>query len=265
MQNGFHHSLVEALILASPQPLPGRKIVEVTEGLSLSKLTQTVAELNNRYMVTGSAYRIRELAGGYQFYIIPEFTPYVEELFSRLRTMRLTKAALETLAIVAYRQPVTRVEIEHIRGVASDSVIHTLLEKGLITIKGRAKTVGKPLQYGTTGEFLIFFGLNNLEDLPRLSEIEELISELHPQAQTELKIGNSPALTKLNVADGTFDPTTAMDGDDASDESEISGELTEDNSTRGPSEVDDEENALDEKSQEETGAAAETEIYRHSR
>jgi segregation and condensation protein B len=264
MENGFHHSVVEALILASPQPLPGRKIVEVTEGMSLYKVAQTVAELNNRYMVTGSAYRIRELAGGYQFYIIPELTPYVEELFSRFRMMRLTKAALETLAIVAYRQPVTRIEIEHIRGVASDSVIHTLLEKGLITIKGRAKTVGKPLQYGTTSEFLKFFGLNNLEDLPRMSEIEELISELRPQSQTELKLGNRNLLTKLNIADGTFDPTSS-DVDDTVGESEILGELTEDNCTSGLSEDDDdEEKAMDEKLQEETGAAAETEISRHS-
>jgi segregation and condensation protein B len=265
MENGFHHSIVEALILASPQPLPGRKIVEVTEGLSTFQVAQTVAELNNRYMVTGSAYRIRELAGGYQFYIIPEFSPYVEELFSRFRTIRLTRAALETLAIVAYRQPVTRVEIEHIRGVASDSVIHTLLEKGLISIKGRAKTVGKPLQYGTTGEFLKFFGINNLEDLPRMSEIEELIDDLNPQTQTALKLGDDKQSRKLNIADGTFDPTMSMDVDYATGEPEISSELTEDNSTNGSLEVDDEENAMNEKSQEETGAAAETEISKHSR
>ena len=259
MQNGFHHSIVEALILASPQPLPGRRIVEVTDGMSLPKVAQTIAELNNRYMVTGSAYRIRELAGGYQFYIIPEFTPYVEVLFSRLRTMRLTRAALETLAIVAYRQPVTRVEIEHIRGVAADSVIHTLLEKGLITIKGRAKTVGKPLQYGTTGEFLKFFGLNNLEDLPRMSEIEELIADLHPQVQTALKLGGDKQLRKLNIADGTYAPTKAMDADDAAGEPGISGEPTEDNRTSGSLEGDDdEENAMDEKLQGETGAAGQS-------
>ncbi|MFQ6008199.1 MAG: SMC-Scp complex subunit ScpB [Candidatus Zixiibacteriota bacterium] len=243
MDNGFHHSIVEALILASPQPLPGRKIVEVIEGLSLSKVAQAVSELNNRYMLTGSAFRIRELAGGYQFYIIPEFTPYVEELFSRSRTIRLTRAALETLAIVAYRQPVTRVEIEHIRGVASEGVIHTLLEKGLITIKGRAKTVGKPIQYGTTTEFLKFFGLNSLDDLPRMSEIEELISKPHPQAQTELKIGNSHNLTKLNIADGTFDPTRLMD-DEAYSKAETSGELTEENRISGTSEADDKENTI---------------------
>jgi segregation and condensation protein B len=207
MENGFHNSIVEALILASPEPLPARKITEVVKDLTVSKVAQAVAELNNRYMAAGTAYRIRELAGGYQFYILPEFTPYVEDLFTRRRTVRLSRAALETLAIIAYRQPVTRVEIEQIRGVASDSVIHNLLEKGLITIKGRAKTVGKPLQYGTTKEFLKYFGLNRLEDLPRMSEIEELVAARQPQSQTELKLDNGSTMTKLNIADGTFDPS----------------------------------------------------------
>ena len=238
MDNGFHYALVEALILASPQPLPGRKIVDVADGLSLSKVTQAVAELNNRYMATGSAYRIRELAGGFQFYIIPEFSPYVEELFARSRTVRLTRAALETLAIAAYRQPVTRTEIEHIRGVASDSVIHNLLEKGLITIKGRAKTVGKPLQYGTTHEFLKFFGLNNLDDLPRMSEIEELIADLPMQMQTELKLIDKKRAMKLNIADGTFDPDDTSAVDEDSGEPETAGEPTQNDEAVGALESD---------------------------
>jgi len=219
MTDGIRNSVVEALILASPEPLSGRKIAEVVDDMTIGKVGQAVAELNNRYMQAGAAYRIRELAGGYQFYIVPEFTGCVEELFTRRRKMRLTRAALETLAIIAYRQPVTRVEIEHIRGVASDGVIHNLLEKSLITIRGRASTVGKPLQYGVTDEFLKFFGLNSLEDLPRMSEIEELISLQDSRSQTELELGGGDYAVKLNIADGTYDPNRTIEID------EITGEL----------------------------------------
>ena len=222
MQNGTRNSIVEALILASPEPLTARKIADVIDDLTPRKVGQVVAELNNRYMQAAAAYRIRELAGGYQFYIVPEFTGYVEELLTRRRKMRLTRAALETLAIVAYRQPVTRVMIEHIRGVASDGVIRNLLEKNVIAIKGRAAGVGRPLQYGTTDEFLKFFGLNSLEDLPRMSEIEELISSRQGQPQTELDLdsgrGEDAAGLKLNIADGTYDPNRTIETDETADE-----------------------------------------------
>ena len=227
MENKYNLSVVEALILASPEPLPARKIADAIEGMSARKVGQAVAELNNRYMSVGCSFRIRELAGGYQFYIIPEYTSFVEELFARRRKMRLTRAALETVAIVAYRQPVTKTEIEHIRGVSSDGVIHTLLEKKLITIRGRANTLGRPLQYGTTQEFLKFFGLATLEDLPKMSEIEELLrsSESEHQAQLSLDPVALDAQTqqKLNVADGTFDPKSRQEDED----SETAAELTE--------------------------------------
>jgi segregation and condensation protein B len=216
MDNGYRTSVVEALILASSEPLPARKILDVTEGLTPHKVGQLVAELNNRYMQAGCSFRIRELAGGYQFYVVPEFAGYVQELFTRRRKIRFTRAALETLAIAAYRQPVTKAEIEHIRGVASDGVIHNLLEKKLVTIVGRAKTVGKPLQYGTTDEFLKFFGLAALSDLPKMSEIEELIRAGEPENQQELPLemgGLAEAAQKLNVADGTFDPGSRDDDD----------------------------------------------------
>ena len=206
------HAAVEALILASPEPLPVAKICEVMTDLTPSKTAQAVAELNGRYAEGNSSFRIRELAGGYQFYVLPDYTGYIEELFTRHRKLRLTQAALETLAIVAYKQPVTKTEVEHIRGVAADGVIHTLLERNMISITGRAKTVGKPLQYGTTDEFLKFFGLAGLDDLPKLTEIDELMAASTAQSQTQLSLVD-PALAaklmaKLNVADGTFDPNS---------------------------------------------------------
>jgi segregation and condensation protein B len=209
-QKPYVDSAVEALILASPEPIGVHRLCQVLTDIKPSGVVESVTRLNGRYADAGSSFRIRELAGGYQFYILPEYVGYVEELFTRRRTLRLTRAALETSAIVAYRQPVTRAEIEHIRGVASDGVIQNLLEKNMITITGRAKTVGKPLQYGTTDEFLKFFGLKALEDLPKMSEIEELISRSESKWQTRLDLERAMPVTdeepKLNVADGTFDP-----------------------------------------------------------
>ncbi|MDH3891403.1 MAG: SMC-Scp complex subunit ScpB [candidate division Zixibacteria bacterium] len=212
MENSSKLSVVEALILASPEPLPARKLAEMVRGLTPSSAGKAVAELNNRYMQAGCSFRVREVAGGFQFYVVPEFAGYVQELFARRRKMRLTRASLETLAIVAYRQPVTKAEIEHVRGVATDGVVHNLLQKKLITIRGRAKTVGKPLQYGTTDEFLKFFGLATLGDLPKMSEIEELIAEHEPKSQTQLELAQpsdeEAAVPKLNVADGTYEPVS---------------------------------------------------------
>jgi len=201
-------SKVEALVLASPEPLPTKRIVGVLNDLTPSQVARSIAALNTAYATSGSSFRIRELAGGYQYYIMPEYEGVVESLFTRRRQLRLTRAALETAAIIAYRQPTTKVDIEHIRGVASDGVIRTLLEKNLIRMTGRADTVGKPLQYGTTDEFLKFFGLARLEDLPKMSEIEEMIQAEEPRRQTELELPLDPddQPVKLNIADGTFDP-----------------------------------------------------------
>lgn len=227
MNNETNISIVEAIVLASPEPVSSKRIADVYEDLTPSRVGRAVADLNNRYMESGSSFRIRELAGGFQFHIIPEFSGYVEELFSRQRKMRLTRAALETLSIVAYRQPVTKTTIEHIRGVASDGVLHNLLEKNLVTIRGRAATVGKALQYGTTNEFLKFFGLNQLEDLPQMGEIEELLKSRDPQNQTELDLPrdeNAEVVQKLNVADGTFDPDQWDEsGESGSDEQDGTG------------------------------------------
>lgn len=225
-EDTFNATVIEALILASPEPLPARKIADQLENMTPAQVGRAVAGINNRYFQAGISFRIREIAGGYQFYILPEYTGYVDEMFTRRRKMRLTRAALETLAIVAYRQPVTKTDIEHIRGVASDGVLQNLLEKGMVTIRGRAATVGKPLQYGTTDEFLKFFGLASLDDLPKMKEIEELIRASEPdngdQLSFETNVLDVAMARKLNVADGTFDPNS-REGDDPDPELDAAG------------------------------------------
>lgn len=179
-ENGARLPIVESLIMSSPEPLPARKIAEVVDELSLKEIDEIIDDLNIKYTKNDLSFRIRRIAGGYQLYIIENYARYVEDMFTRRRNVRLTRAALETLAIIAYRQPVTKTDIEMIRGVASDSVIHTLLERKLITLAGRAATIGRPLLYKTTDEFLKFFNLNNIDDLPRMEEIEELMAANEP-------------------------------------------------------------------------------------
>jgi segregation and condensation protein B len=233
MNESYRETTVEALILASPEPLAGGRIARMLNGYSPSKVAQVVAQLNDGYAEKNCSFRIRELAGGYQFYILPEYVDFVEEMFSSRRRLRLSRAALETAAIIAYRQPVTKPEIEHVRGVASDGVLRTLMEKNLITITGRSSAVGKPLQYGTTDEFLKFFGLARLDDLPSMAEIEELIASTDEKSQTELKleVDADGRPLKLNVADGTFDPESRDQREDVyREESETGGE----NAAGGP-------------------------------
>jgi segregation and condensation protein B len=188
--------IVESLIMSSPEPLTAGKIIDVIDGISVGDIEKAVASLNQMYIENNHSFRIRKIAGGYQIYIIENYARYVEELFTRRRSVRLTRAALETLAIVAYRQPVTKLDIEMIRGVASDSVIHTLLERRLITLAGRAESVGRPLLYRTTGEFLKFFNLVSIDDLPRMSEIEELLAAKDSESQP-----------RLPLEDDTFPPS----------------------------------------------------------
>jgi len=178
---------VEALILAAPEPVSIKKLCEVLDELSPARIRQAVSDLNNIYMGCGNSFRIREVAGGYQIHILPDFEQPIKRLLVKQRTVRLTRAALETLAIIAYKQPVTKIEIEHIRGVATDGVLHNLLQRELIVIAGRSESPGRPLLYKTSSEFLKFFGLNRLSDLPRMDEIEEMIRMAEtPRDQTEL-------------------------------------------------------------------------------
>lgn len=222
-ENGNRLPIVEALIFSSPEPLPARKIVSIVGEITPRQVEEIVDSLNDSYLNGNNPYRIRRIAGGYQTYITENYAGYVQELFTLRRSQKLSRAALETLAIIAYRQPVTKADIEMIRGVASDSAVHTLLQKKLITLSGRAKTIGRPLLYRTTDEFLKYFDLHSLEDLPRMQEIEELLSSEDSDAQQKLALminGEDKGVIALtgsgDETDGKFDDDTDdMAADDA--------------------------------------------------
>jgi segregation and condensation protein B len=177
-------SVIEALIFSSDDSLSAEEIIHAVKSidgeeieLSKEEVDSSVDKLNQKYSENGNAYRILKIANGYLYATLETYAKYVGYLSSERAKRRLSQAALETLAIIAYKQPITKPELESIRGVNSDYILTTLLEKNLITIKGRAETVGRPLLYGTTDEFLKYFGLNNLTDLPKPRELEEIMQD----------------------------------------------------------------------------------------
>lgn len=177
-------SVIEALIFSSDDSLSAEEIIRAVKSidgddveLTKDEVESTVDLLNQKYSDSSNSFRILRIANGYLYATSEMFSKYVGYLSSERTKRRLSQAALETLSIIAYKQPITKPELESIRGVNSDYILTTLLEKNLITIKGRAETVGRPLLYGTTDEFLKYFGLNNLSDLPKPREIEEIMQD----------------------------------------------------------------------------------------
>jgi segregation and condensation protein B len=187
-QNHRMKNLVEALLFSSNEPLTQQKLNEclIEETVNLADVVKT---LNEEYHNADKAIYIEGIAGGFQILTKPEYHIYIQRLYSRSKKLKLSRPALEALAVIAYRQPISRGEIESIRGVNCDSVMNSLLERQLITIKGRDEGLGRALLYGTTQEFLESFGLNRISDLPKLKEISELINESHRPQEFDFKIG----------------------------------------------------------------------------
>jgi segregation and condensation protein B len=168
--------IVEALLFASPDPLSVRRIKSVVPGLETDQVIETLNDLKADYEEDTRSFQIVEIGGGYQLTTKPDYALWVGKLVESRGKQRLSRAALETLAIIAYKQPVLRATLEGIRGVNVDGVLRTLMERDLVRIVGRADGPGRPLLFGTTRDFLMQFGLNKLDDLPGIEEIEELVA-----------------------------------------------------------------------------------------
>src|SRR5262249_25727869 len=170
-------AVLEALIFASPQPITPREIGKVLSGISKEDWQAALAEIREDYARDGRGLQVVEVAGGFQITTRPEYNDWVRELLDPKAPTRLSIQALETLAVIAYKQPVTLPEIIELRGVKSGGVIKTLLEKRLIRITGRKEVVGRPMLYGTTKDFLLHFGLKDLAELPKIEEFAEVLGE----------------------------------------------------------------------------------------
>jgi segregation and condensation protein B len=187
--------ILEALLFATDEPLTLKQLVEIvgTPGgghdpgsLSQERVLAVIDQLNRAYEETGRSFQIVKVAGGFQFATRQEFGVWLGRMVREKSKRKLSVSALESLAVIAYKQPVTKPEIEGIRGVNADYVLHTLLERGLVTIAGRAATPGRPLLYGTTREFLKHFGLNDLSELPKPREIDELMAEAEYEVEKRM-------------------------------------------------------------------------------
>ena len=171
-------SILEALLFAAEEPLPAASLLEFCPEFSNGgEVGEGVAELNRQYADGSRAFKIRRVAGGFQICTLPEFAPFVSALVSKTRTQRLSRAALETLSIIVYRQPVSKPVIEKLRGVESSGVLSTLMERKLVAIVGREEGLGRPLLFGTTPEFLGYFGLKDLSELPKPEEVAPVLAD----------------------------------------------------------------------------------------
>jgi len=164
-------SVVEAILFAADEPLADSRIAAIVE-TSTKQIRETVQSLNTKYEANNSAFRIEQIAGGYQMLTLNVYNPWLKKMLRARSDSKLSPAALETLAIIAYKQPVIRADIEAVRGVAVGEVIRSLMYKGMVKIVGRAEILGRPMLYGTTKKFLEVFGLNSLKDLPKAEELK---------------------------------------------------------------------------------------------
>ncbi len=211
---------VEAIIFAADEPVEpghiGEIVSEVTgrEEPSIEEVTAAVEHLNQEYRENSRALVVKEWGGGYRMATRSSLAPFVKTLFVGEQETSLSRSLLETLAVLAYRQPVTRPEVDFIRGVNSDYAIRKLMEMELADVKGRADSLGRPLLYGTTDHFLEQFGLENLDDLPTLREVEELLDD--PAFDEE-----RAKLLQLDAEEGvSVDPLEEVNGEKDSGESE---------------------------------------------
>ena len=164
--------IVEALLFAVQEPISIRKICEIVEGVEAKEIREVIQQLREEYDTHDRVFQIEEIANGFQLLSRPEYHEWISKIRKKSGESKLSQPALETLSIIAYKQPIIRAEIEAIRGVQSGQMIRTLIEKGLVKITGRDEVLGRPLLYGTTKKFLDHFGLKSIKDLPKVEDLE---------------------------------------------------------------------------------------------
>jgi segregation and condensation protein B len=209
-------AMIEAIIYVAPDPVSFDAICKVLQGEERDRMKRVLDEVVETYERSVHGIQIRTVAGGYKFSSKPEHHDVLRRFVKSLKPpMRLSKPALETLAVIAYRQPVTLPEIDNIRGVDCGGVIHTLMERKLVVTSGRKNVVGRPILYRTSREFLVHFGLNDITELPSLREFEELAREA---LGSELALANSQAASVETAASiGAPPPAAETPGSDQSD------------------------------------------------
>ncbi len=228
MENTNHYpAIIEALLFASDKPLSVERIQVVIKDITPDGIEQAIASLNDKYRTGEHSFAIKKIARGYQMYSLPDFAPWVKALFSHTRREKLSFPALEVLSIVAYKQPIVKSEIDRFRGVNSEGPLFTLLDRKLITIVGRKPAPGRPLLYGTTPDFLIHFGLNDLDDLPKMEELEAILKRKESSTfdfepmEVETKIEKMETETPHRTTEETIEETEKRISETGETETEI--------------------------------------------
>ncbi len=220
------HQIVEAVLFASDAPITADEIARADESLDEDQVEQAIRFLEAEYEDAERSFQIVALAEGYQILTRSEFAPYLERFDNVPRPSRLSGPALETLAIIVYRQPIGRIEVEYIRGVGSAGVLKTLLDREMIDVVGRGEGLGRPVLYGTTSKFLEHFGFNSIEDLPRPEELPVILRDripLGPEDEDEeqeaepkqMELGEGREGAERVPDDPPADPDDAGSADDA--------------------------------------------------
>ena len=189
--------VIEALLFVSQKPLSVEEIGGILEEVEPHEIQRLLSELKQEYASYGHSFGITEVAGGFQMATEPVYAPWLRRLLKKTQGEKLSGPSLETLAIIAYKQPATRLDIEAIRGVNVEGVLQTLLEKGLIRIDGRKEVVGRPLLYRTTREFLEYFGLNSLEELPSLETFVQEGEKVAEDPSTSLRVDDGERVKRV--------------------------------------------------------------------
>jgi segregation and condensation protein B len=223
-------AIMEALIFCSPQPITQRDITAVMQGVPKSAWLEAIAEIKEDYQRDGRGLQLVEVAGGYQITTRPEYNDWVRQHLDPKPSARLSIQALETLAVIAYKQPITLPEIIDLRGVKSGGVIKTLLEKRLIKIVGRKEVVGRPILYGTTKHFLLHFGLKDLTELPKIEEFAEVLGEEVDVVGLKKAI-DAPRPVEIPLTEA--DPAAARAAADAAEAEGAAGAEAEDDAPAG--------------------------------
>ncbi|PCJ59769.1 MAG: SMC-Scp complex subunit ScpB [Planctomycetota bacterium] len=167
--------IVEAVMLCSRTPMTAKKIALAIKGITETEIIEAIAELNEFYLENKRSFRVQEIGGGYQIRTDSIFEPWLREVYVKQKVETLTPASTETMAIIAYKQPITKVEVDNIRGVDCGGHIRNLMEKDLVQINGKSPEIGNPNLYGTTKKFLETYGLNEIDDLPSIEDIKDIV------------------------------------------------------------------------------------------
>ena len=266
-------SAVEALLFSSDQPLTLSLLADALESPP-EAVSEALLELGRDYEGRETGVELREMAGGWIVTTKAEQHEWVARMLRGKRKIRLSRAALETLAIIAYKQPVTKSEIEAIRGVDSSGTLATLLERSLVTIKGRSTVVGRPLLYGSTGDFLNYFGLKDLTDLPRPEELRALVAAREPEQMEMLELdtdglplalaarapaGEESEIEAVHVTGDTLEASDAGEADEDHDDDEFEGDDQDEGDDEDDDDGDDDagdDDAGDEKSERPSASFA---------